>query len=98
MNLTPLTAGFFDRPTLDVARDMLGELLIRDDETGYRAGRIVETEAYTQDDPAFHGRGIVDGHTGLITPDGRGYDLFAMPGTSYVCLVYGLYWLVNGVT
>ena len=98
MNLTPLTAGFFDRPTLDVARDMLGVLLIRDDETGYRAGRIVETEAYTQDDPAFHGWGIVDRHTGLIKPDGRGYDLFAKPGTSYVYLIYGMYWLLNVVT
>ncbi len=98
MTLTPLATDFFDRPTLDVARDMLGVFLVRDDATGLRMGRVVETEAYTQDDPAFHGWGIVDRHTGLIKPDGRGYDLFAKAGTSYVYLIYGMYWLLNVVT
>jgi DNA-3-methyladenine glycosylase len=65
---------------------------------GELVGRIVETEAYTQDDPSFHGWGIVDRETGLIKPDGRGYDLFGRPGTAYVYLIYARYWLLNVVT
>ncbi len=60
--------------------------------------RIVETEAYMQDDPAFHAWGIVDPPTGLVRPSGRGYALFAPPGTSYVYLCYGVHWLLNVVT
>lgn len=94
-----LTTDFFDRPTLEVARALLGKLLVHDHPDGIRlVGRIVETEAYTQDDPAFHGWGIVDHQTGLIKPDGRGYDLFGKPGTAYVYLIYGMYWLLNVVT
>ncbi|MFW5973632.1 MAG: DNA-3-methyladenine glycosylase [Bacteroidota bacterium] len=97
--MQPLPPSFFDRPTLEVAPDLLGRLLVHEHPDGtLLTGRIVETEAYTQDDPAFHGWGIVDVETGLIKPDGRGYDLFARPGTSYVYLIYGMYWLLNVVT
>ncbi len=96
--MEPLSTDFFDRPTLDVARDLLGCFLVLDNGEGRCVGRVVETEGYTQDDPAFHGWGIVDRQTGLIKPDGRGYDLFARPGTSYVYLIYGMYWLLNVVT
>lgn len=96
--MIPLKTDFFDRPTLEVAPDLLGKLLVFDDADGRRIGRIVETEGYAQDDPAFHGWGIVDRQTGLIKPNGRGYDLFAKPGTSYVYLIYGMYWLLNVVT
>ena len=95
----PLLAGFYDRPTLEVARDLIGKHLVRELPNGSRlVGRIVETEAYTQDDPAFHGWGIVDRETGLIKPDGRGFDLFGKPGTAYVYLCYAKYWLLNVVT
>jgi DNA-3-methyladenine glycosylase len=95
----PLPVSFFDRPTLDVTPDLLGKLLVHEHPDGTRlVGRIVEVEAYTQDDPAFHGWGIVDLSTGLIKPDGRGYDLFAKPGRAYVYLCYGTYWLLNVVT
>ncbi len=94
-----LPSAYFDRPTLDVAAELPGKLLVRELPDGRKlVGRIVETEAYTQDDPAFHGWGIVDRHTGLIKPDGRGYDLFARPGTAYIYLIYGMYWLLNVVT
>lgn len=94
-----LQADFYDRPTLDVARDLIGKQLVRILPGGKRLlGRIVETEAYTQDDPSFHGWGIVDAETGLIKPDGRGYDLFGRPGTAYVYLIYARYWLLNVVT
>lgn len=98
-HMQKLTTDFFDRPTLDVARDLVGCLLVREDGTGRRlVGEVVETEAYTHDDPAFHAWGIVDGPTGLVKPSGRGYDLFGRPGFAYVYLVYGMYWMLNVLT
>lgn len=96
--MTPLSPDFFARPTLEVARDLLGALLVHETPSGRLAGRLVETEAYTQDDPAFHGWGLVDPATGLLRPEGRAYDLFGAPGTAYVYLNYGVHWLLNVVT
>ena len=94
-----LTKKFYDRPTLDVARDLIGQHLVRVlDDGAELVGRIVETEAYTQDDPAFHGWGLLDRRTGLLKPEGRGRDLFGPPGTAYVYLTYGMHWLMNVVT
>lgn len=94
-----LDSDFYCRPTLEVARDLIGLHLVREMDDGRcLVGRIVETEAYTQDDPSFHGWGIIDKETGLIKPDGRGYDLFGRPGTAYVYLIYARYWLLNIVT
>lgn len=99
MKFEMLRASFFDRPTLEVAPDLLGKWLVR---TGIEerplVGRIVETEAYTGDDPAFHAWGIVDPPTGLVQPSGRGYDLFGPPGCAYVYLIYGMYWMLNVLT
>ncbi|MDQ7040975.1 MAG: DNA-3-methyladenine glycosylase, partial [Rhodothermus sp.] len=98
-NIVPLPASFFARPTLEVARDLLGRWLVHEHPSGVRLiGRIVETEAYRQDDPAFHGWRLVDPDTGAVRPEGRAYDLFAAPGTAYVYLNYGMYWLLNVVT
>ena len=107
MDLTPLTSDYFARPTLDVARDVLGKLLVHR-RTPHQVrgrlsgvplvGRIVETEGYTQDDPAFRGWGVLDRETGLLRPEGRGYDLFGTPGTAYVYLVYDRHWMLNVVT
>ncbi len=94
-----LDADFFDRPTLTVARDLLGRYLVHENGDGRRmVAWIVETEAYTHDDPAFHAWGIVDGPTGLVKPTGRGYDLFGKPGYAYVYLIYGMYWMLNVLT
>ncbi|MDX1741564.1 MAG: DNA-3-methyladenine glycosylase, partial [Rhodothermales bacterium] len=94
-----LGADFFDRPTLEVAPDLLGRYLVREGLSGRpMIARIVETEAYTHDDPAFHAWGIVDGPTGLVKPTGRGYDLFGKPGYAYVYLIYGMYWMLNVLT
>ncbi|MEM6784803.1 MAG: DNA-3-methyladenine glycosylase [Bacteroidota bacterium] len=100
----PLDAAFFTRPTLDVARDLLGRLLTytRDDgahTAGTRiAGRIVETEAYLRDDPALRGWKAAFGPDGVVLPRGRAADLFAPPGTAYVYRVYYTNWLLNVVT
>ncbi len=97
--MDPLPASFFDRPTLDVSRDLLGRHLVREHSSGERiVARIVETEGYTQDDPAFHGWNLYDSETGALRREGRAADLFGPPGTAYVYLIYGMHWLLNVVT
>ncbi len=93
-----LDAAFFARPTLTVARDLLGCVLVCDDpEAGRVAGRIVETEAYLADDPAYHGWKAVDA-TGLVSMTGRTRDLFGAPGRAYLYAVYDRHWMLNLVT
>jgi DNA-3-methyladenine glycosylase len=95
---SPLGRGFFVRSALDVAPDLLGMYLVHDRADGPRlVGRIVETEAYTHDDPAFRGWHAFDPASGLVRPTRRTADLFGPSGTAYVYKVYG-YWLLNVVT
>lgn len=93
--LNPLPIDFFARPTLLVARELLGRLLVRHLPDGSKlVGRIVETEAYGVDDPATHGwregRGVL--------PIGGSAGLFARPGTGYVYFTYGSHWMLNVTT
>ena len=81
-----LSPDFFNRPTLDVAKDLLGKILV----FGEHAGVITETEAYTgQDDPACH---AARGKTG------RNAVMFGPSGVSYVYFIYGMYHCLNVVT
>jgi len=79
-----LPAAFYDRPVLDVARDLLG-CRLEHEGTG---GIIVETEAYHQSEPACHA------YVGLTA---RTSTLFASPGTAYVYRSYGIHALLNAV-
>jgi DNA-3-methyladenine glycosylase len=83
--VTPtLDAAFYDRPVLDVARDLVG-CTVRHGDT---AGVIVETEAYHHSEPACHA------YVGL-TP--RTATLFGPPGVAYVYRSYGIHALLNAV-
>ncbi len=85
-----LPRASFDRPTLAVARSLIGKYLVRQNGTGTSAGRIIETEAYVgPHDKACHAS---KGRTG------RTEVLFGPPGISYVYLIYGMYHCLNVVT
>lgn len=95
-----LSVDFFSQPTVEVARALLGQHLVHEHPDGGRlVGRIVETEAYTEDDPACHASHLsYDDQAGAVSGDGRGADLFVAPGRAYVYLIYGMHWLLNVVT
>jgi DNA-3-methyladenine glycosylase len=78
----PLPQTFFARSALEVARDLVGCTFL----FGEAGGRIVETEAYRQDDPCCHGyRGKTD----------RNAVLFGPPGHLYVYFTYGMHFCAN---
>ncbi|WP_438983618.1 DNA-3-methyladenine glycosylase [Vulcanococcus sp.] len=85
-----LPKSFFARPAAQVAPDLIGCLLVKRQADGELLwGVIVETEAYSQDDPACHGYR-------RRTPSNE--TLFGEPGRFYVVVSYGIHHCVNVVT
>jgi DNA-3-methyladenine glycosylase len=81
----PVTLAFFERPAIDLARNLLGCVLLHGD----TAGMIVETEAYLglEDLAAHASRGKTE----------RTKVLFGPPGRAYVYFIYGMHECLNVV-
>lgn len=89
MELQLLDASFYNQPTLELSRDLLGKLLVKETEEGTTSGWIVETEAYMgQDDRAAHS------FNNRRTP--RTEVMFGPPGYVYTYLMH-THCLVNVV-
>jgi DNA-3-methyladenine glycosylase len=85
-----LARAFYDRPTLTVAGELLGKVLVHRRGRATTSGAIVEVEAYIgESDPACHA---------APGPTPRNAPLYGPPGFSYVYLNYGIHALVNIVT
>jgi DNA-3-methyladenine glycosylase len=85
-----LPRSFYEQPTIDVAKLLLGKFLVRKHLDGDSVGRIVETEAYIgPQDLACH---AAKGRTK------RNAVMFGPPGHAYVYFIYGFYNMLNLVT
>ncbi|HSB56257.1 MAG TPA: DNA-3-methyladenine glycosylase [Nitrosopumilaceae archaeon] len=84
-----ISHSFYARDTVDVARDLLGKILIRKIGNKIISGVITETEAYRyKDDPASHAFG------GLTE---RNKAMFGSVGMAYVYFTYGMHYCMNAV-
>ena len=88
--MAKLPRRFYARPTLDVAQDLIGKVLVHNRRGARTSGVIVEVEAYVgESDPACHA---------APGPTKRNEPLYGPPGYAYVYLNYGIHPLVNVVT
>lgn len=87
---SPLPRKFYNRPTLAVARELIGARLVRILDGVKLVGLITETEGYIgEEDRACHARA---GRTPRTLP------MYGPPGHAYVYFTYGHHWMLNAVT
>jgi DNA-3-methyladenine glycosylase len=85
-----LSRRYFARPTVQVARSLIGKYVVREIDGRILAGKIIEVEAYVgpQDKACHASKGRTQ----------RTEVLFGPPGVAYVYLIYGMYHCLNVVT
>jgi DNA-3-methyladenine glycosylase len=91
VHLQKLQRNFYERETLQVAKDLLGKYLVHHTTEGKTVGKIVEVEAYVGvNDIACHA------YNGKYTK--RTKIMFGRGGHAYIYLIYGVYYCMNIVT
>jgi len=85
----PLPVSFYNRPTLTVARELLGARLVRVQNGQRLVGEIIETEAYIgETDLGCHAKAGKTARTAVM---------YGRAGIAYVYFTYGMHWMLNAV-
>lgn len=85
----PLPREFYSRPTVKVARELVGKTIVRRVNGRTIRGIISETEAYTSKDPASHS---------YMGKTKRNEVMFGPPGHAYVYFIYGNHFCLNATS